>query len=203
MDKAFCVTKRTGFVLYEKGSGSAYEGKPDKGGDWQPSKEDDGSYTDHDNPWAHSDPHDHPIDWSKGYPGFGKPINYPDGDAPDFDGYDFDFSKRKAAATMPYTPDMHRFHTLEEFKQSMKCGAEVQLLYREKSYTIFPTYPGFNIGEGYRLIDDKPYNVGDGALVPDIYGSNYDTIDQLLDHEIEGTKLRDIITQVEVTDRTI
>ena len=38
--------------------------------------------TNHDRPWAHSDPHDHKIDWSNGYPQFSKPINYENRSAP-------------------------------------------------------------------------------------------------------------------------
>lgn len=40
-------------------------------------------YTDHGFPGQHSDPHDHMIDWSTGFPKLGPPINYLDG-APKF-----------------------------------------------------------------------------------------------------------------------
>lgn len=38
--------------------------------------------TDHGNSKAHTNPHDHKIDWSNGFPDLGKPINYPDGAHP-------------------------------------------------------------------------------------------------------------------------
>lgn len=44
-------------------------------------------YTDHNCPGKHSSPHDHEIDWSKGFPDPGNPINYPEG-TPEFKGYE-------------------------------------------------------------------------------------------------------------------
>jgi len=40
--------------------------------------------TDHGNSKAHTNPHDHKVDWSKGFPDLGDPINYPEG-APPFE----------------------------------------------------------------------------------------------------------------------
>lgn len=41
-------------------------------------------YTDHNQPLAHTNPHDHEIDWIKGYPHLNSHINYPDGNVPKF-----------------------------------------------------------------------------------------------------------------------
>ena len=49
----------------------------------------------------------------------------------------------------------------------------------------------------------KPFNVGDNQLVGDIAGNDYETPDALLDHKFDGVKLHEIITQVEVTERTV
>jgi len=46
-------------------------------------------------------------------------------------------------------------------------------------------------------------NTADNAVCNDIKGVVYKNLDYLLDHEINGQKLRSFITQTEVTDRNI
>jgi len=182
-------------------------------------------WTDHNRAHTgHTIPHDHKIGWDNpsGHPDPGPPINYPDGDYPDLGDFlelfaqegmegfvisDAYQSEEKRVIPMDNQSSQQQnplnFKTISEFKWSMTYHSEVQFLYQGKSYTILPKYPGYNIGEGYRLVGDKPFNVGDGQFVEDIFGSDYDTIDALLNHKFDDSRLREIITRVEVTERTI
>lgn len=160
-------------------------------------------YTDHLYPNKHSSPHDHPVDWSKGVP---KPdsknrINYFDGKIPEFKGY------KEALAMInyiPYDPERNRFKTISEFKFCMECGGEVEIIWKGKSYSI--THPDgvINIGEGYytdengvarNVESNEPCNYADRLSA--------ETPDGILEYVIDGDKLRDIITKVEVSSRTI
>jgi len=163
-------------------------------------------WTDHNRSHTgHTNPNDHEITWDpdRGSPRLGPPINYPNGDYPIFKRFEVNKDMSRIVDLRNEPPDAMNFKTISEFKWCLHDGGEVQFLYQEKSYTILPTYPGYNIGEGYRLVGDKPFNVGDNQLVANVAGHDYDTVERLLDHVIEGVKLRKIITQVEVTERTI
>ncbi|MDP4119723.1 MAG: DUF4417 domain-containing protein [Bacillota bacterium] len=214
------VIRKTGYILPEqfidKGMGSA------NGGEWKPSKEDDerflgepgevkisraatknGGYlretkigddgkaivdrhwTDHDRPWAHSDPHDHSIDWSGGYPNLSSPINYPDGIIPEFK----NFKEIKAMSNIDNknSSEVNRFKTISEFKWCVNHGGEVEFVYNEKFFGIAHDPDAIAIYEANKQETEKLYKDADEAL----------------EFMIDGVRLRDIITEVEVTDRTI
>ena len=222
--KKYRITKRTGYVVFEKGGGSA------RGGDWQPSpnkpqdkrligkpgevKETDmpngdryqdkiGSdgyadrerhNTDHGTPDSHSDPHDHRIDWGGGFPEFGKPENYFDGIVPEFKR--FEVSKEMGEPLdLRGQYDLLRFETISEFKWSVRCGAEIGFHWEGHDYHVCSKVPPAHDAdpmilfyEDYKEDTEQWFKTADEAM-------NEITFD--------GVRLRDIITQAEVTDRTI
>ena len=100
--------------------------------------------------------------------------------------------------------DALRFKTISDFEQCVRYGGEVEFLWKGKSYSI--TYPNgiINIGEGY-YIDSNGVarNVESHKPCKEIYGLDCETADGILDYILDGDRLRDIITEVEVTARTI
>ena len=97
-----------------------------------------------------------------------------------------------------------RFKTISEFKWCVNHGGEVEFEWKGKSYSITHPEGRINIGEGYYEKDGKYYNVashteyilGNG----DLWG---DTADDILEFNVSGDKLRDVITQVTVWFRSI
>ncbi len=161
----------------------------------------------HNRKWCHTNPHDHIILWdaNRGHPLPQGPINYPDG-APEFKYYLGDefkmstFTKIKEVSAF----EDNRFKTLSEFKWCVNDGGEVEFEWKGKSYSITHPDGRINIGEGCYEKDGEYYNVtshtkyipGDG----DLWG---DTADDILDYNVSGDKLRDVITQVKVWFRSI
>lgn len=220
---------KSGYVLRDdplgKGMGSAY------GGDWKPAKEEDERflgepgevkqtqargkrggygretkigpdgkaarerhYTDHGTPGRHSNPHDHEIDWSQGFPKPGRPINY-SGDPPGFKKFEGGISMATIVGTN--TPEENRFKSISDFKWCMYCGGEVQFEWKGKVFGVFSKLP---------QTPDGPLRM----LITQVFVDNMeetekwcDTADEILEYVIDGDRLRDIITQVEVYDRTI
>ena len=204
--------------LIGKCGGSAY------GGDWKPSKPEDyrligqpgevkitfrkdgtkvatkigedgraiaeRHYTDHKQPWAHSNPHDHRINWISpryGIPNFEKPhTNYwpedfPDG-APEF--------KSAGRNYMKYyfnTEEDNRFKTISDFKECLIRGGEVVFSWKGTTYAVSSYAEKFSISEAYKQETEKLCN----------------TADEVLEYMVGSDRLRDVITQVTVLDRTI
>lgn len=155
--------------------------------------------TDHNRPDKHSDPHDHDIDWSNGYPDLGPPINYPNR-APEFKSFEGVLNM----SNIVVDPNTNQnFQTISEFKWCMKAHGEVEFLYNGRSYSI--THPNgmIEIGEGYYLENGIAYNVANKKECIDMAGKQYNTADEALEYLINGERLRNIITKVEVTTRTI
>ena len=142
--------------------------------------------TDHNRPDKHSNPHDHNIDWSNGYPDPGSPINYPDG-APEFKS----FLCKELVAMCEKLSDIQQqnlnFQTISEFKWCMKAHGELEFVWNNKSYSI--THPNGKIS----LCQGNHYAQAFDAETPD----------EILNCLIDGIKLRDIITRVKVIDRTV
>ncbi len=139
-------------------------------------------HTDHGKPWAHTNPHDHVVEWvdPPGYPNPQSPINYP-GEIPEFKRY-----IRKAEADMRDASSQH-FETLSEFKFCMKCHGEVLFDWKDKQYSI-THYAG-------KISISEVYNQDTEIL--------YDTCDAMLSYPIGDSTLRDIIRQVDVISRSI
>lgn len=85
------------------------------------------------------------------------------------------------------TPEENRFKTISDFKWCMKCGGEVGFEWKEKAHNIVHDPDGMVIYESFK---------GETEC-------KYQTADEVLEYLIEGTRLRDIITEVEVVYRTI
>lgn len=201
-----------------KGGGSAYGGKwqpnPDKpndmafvgepnstqrhfiptkqGGYWVEGKYDENGKavmirheTGHSEGSGHSDPHDHEVNWvgPDEHPVPGSPINYSDGQAPDFKSY----RRYIGSMRIPYNAEALRFKTISEFKWSMKCGAEVVIEWNAEEYGIWSE------GDKIRITC---------ARKPE-YNRTFTNADDALDYFVGKDRLRDVITQVTVVDRTI
>ena len=83
----------------------------------------------------------------------------------------------------------NRFKTISEFRWCMDCGAEIELEWK-----------GVHFGIVRYGIDDKItaylWNRDDTAQA-------FDSADDALEYIVAGDRLRDVITQVTVLDRTI
>ena len=199
------------------------------GGEWQPKKEEDKRFlgkpgeikttyhkgykfetrigkdgkadyerhnTDHGKPHQHTNPHDHPIDWSDGFPHPGSPINYPDG-APEFKLFSRSSIMEKNTTIFENCDD--NFKTIAEFKWCMANGGELQFEWKGKEFCAFGAL---------RKTEDSHIQmfIGPNCVTEEKFPGVYeelwcDTPDELLEYVIDGEKLRDIITQVNVFDR--
>lgn len=138
----------------------------------------------------HSNPHDHIIKYNpyNHVPIWVKPhINYmkeeyPNG-APEFKST-LSGGIMKMDIVYEYNEEAMRFKTISEFKDSLDRGGEIVIIWKGNEYGIF--------NDGQRVYFSTPDN--------DVY---YDTADELLEHRIGDDRLRDIITQVVVSDRAV
>ncbi len=85
------------------------------------------------------------------------------------------------------SPEENRFKSFDDFEDCMIRGGEVEFIYNKKIYSITHYDGKTGICEAY-----KPETEFLG-----------DTADEILEYIIDGVKLRDIITKVEVIIRTI
>lgn len=144
--------------------------------------------TDHGRPDKHSNPHDHTVDWDKGYPSLSPPNNYPNGDIPSF--YDFveglieaiDGDTEKMVNN--YNPDDYKFETLGEFKIYLSCGANIGFEYNGVEYGIEGHNNQFDIWIYYNS------DIANGL-----------TLEEVLDYKLDGVKIRDLILTAEITER--
>jgi len=140
--------------------------------------------TDHGKPWAHTNPHDHQINWvdPPGYPDPQPPINYPNG-APEF-------KSQGATNTMKNAKNHsegNRFITISDFKFCMKCHGETEFVWNGITYSI-------------------THYDGDIAISHSRQHSTEmrrKTADEILEYMVGEDRLRDIITQVKVLYRTV
>ncbi len=91
----------------------------------------------------------------------------------------------------------NRFKTISDFKWCMICGGEVEFCVGERVFGVFPKL---------KRTSDSPEQI----LICEKFVENQEsteqwsnTADEVLEYKIDGVSLRDIITEVEVTDRTI
>lgn len=195
--------------MVSAGGGSAY------GGDWRPSKPEDERFlgnpgdinregdkethigdngkadrerhnTDHNRPDKHSNPHDHKIKWDERGPHPGPPINYSNG-APEFKKYEGFYMGGKIISRN--TPEQNRFKTISDFKWCIDRGGEVEFLWNGVRYGAvrYGTNNKITVYEAYKPETEKVC----------------DTTDDALEYMVGSDRLRDVITQVTVLDRTI
>lgn len=148
-------------------------------------------YTYYPNKKFHTDPHDHIVNWE--FPYRGKPhldpaINYwpkdyPSG-APEFKCY------RRARVMTKYqkVPADKRlnFKTISDFKECVIRGGEPVFLWNGVKYGVC------YLADGYCIARTD----GECEML-------CKTPDDILEYRVGGDRLRDIITEVEVTDRTL
>ncbi len=112
--------------------------------------------------------------------------------------------------TMKNMHNEYSFESISDFKWCMKYGGEVQFDWKGKRYGVFPKLqktPGSKIqlliGESYYEKDGKYYNCL--SHTPYDFSNELwaDTVDEILEYSVDGDRLRDIITKVEVIERTI
>jgi hypothetical protein len=161
----------------------------------------------------HSDPHDHMITWEKGTPYFGRPIQYYDVDAPEFKNYITKENNMKVIyEKYDRTNEDLSFHTIADFKFAVGCGAEIIFSWSGMAWFIASVIdkPGEDPDELYMYIceycyekNGKYYNSENHALCDENNNKYYKTVDELLEHTVNGDRLRDVITKVEVVERTI
>lgn len=86
------------------------------------------------------------------------------------------------------SPEENRFKTISEFKDCVIRGGEIEFAWNKKSYSITQRLSGeIGISEAYRQDTEKLCK----------------SADEVLEYLIDGVRLRNIITEVEVTERTI
>ena len=164
-------------------------------------------FGDHNRDWCHTNPHDHVILWdpNRGNPLPQGPINYPNG-APEFKHYVKEEYSMNKTPTVPEGTSFEedRFKSISEFKWCVNDGGEVEFEWKGKAYSITHPEGRINIGEGcyqkggkyYNVISHTEYTPGDG----DLWG---DTADEILEYNMNGDKLRDVVTQIKVWSRSI
>ncbi|MBQ4082410.1 MAG: hypothetical protein IJC55_03845 [Clostridia bacterium] len=156
--------------------------------------------TDHRRSWSHTNPHDHIIDWSKGFPYLGDKINYPNS-VPEFKQYRgeskmFQITKQKF-------PQENQFESIRDFKGCVDRGGEVEFNWKGKSYTVAHDHEKICISEGCYLKEGKYYNALSHTEYDISEEWRCDTVDEILEYSVGGDRLRDVVTQIEVEARTL
>lgn len=131
---------------------------------------------------GHTDPHDHTIDWSSGFPRLSKPINYPDGNIPEFKHYE-----GVQKMIIFGNKDELQFESISDFKWCLKCGGEIEFDWHGKSYGIGHDEKGIVLYEANNSESEK----------------FFETADDILDEMFDGQKFREIIKDIDVSMRTI
>ena len=147
-------------------------------------------YTDHGQPWARSNPHDHYISWEEPrqkIPNFQtQPINYwpssfPDG-APEFKA-----AKSNTVSLSSNHAENRHFQTISEFKECVLRGGEIIFSWNTTNYAVGGCKGKFSISQIYRQDTEKLCS----------------TPDEILEYSVEIDRLRDVVTRVNVLYRTI
>lgn len=92
----------------------------------------------------------------------------------------------------------NRFKTIRDFKWCMDRGGEVQFDWKGISYCCFGCVcPA--LGKAPRMVIARAGSVEVNACTE----KWCDTADEILEYRVGGDRLRDVITQVTILDRTI
>lgn len=142
-------------------------------------------FSDHKRPDKHSNPHDHEIDWSNGYPNPQSPINYPNGKIPEFKSFKGVYMYTKNEHILKYP----NYKNMEEFKESLVIGKEIEIRWKNIDYTIeYEQNKTFSICEAYKPETENCFK----------------STDELLEFKLKtGEVLKDIILQAEIMWRNI
>ena len=100
--------------------------------------------------------------------------------------------------------DEDRFQSISEFKWCVNDGGEVEFEWKGKAYSITHPEGKINIGEGCYQKSGKYYNViSHTEYIPGVGDLWGDTADEILEYNMDGDKLRDVVTQIKVWSRSI
>lgn len=95
-------------------------------------------------------------------------------------------------------PDDNRFETISDFKQCMRRGGEVQFEWNGIMYCCFG-YISKSHDEPAKMVIAQA-----GSVEVNLRTEMWcDTVDELLEYMVGEDRLRDVITQVKVWERTI
>lgn len=154
--------------------------------------------TNHGNPKDHTNPHDHKIDWSKGYPDFSNKINYPNGAPPFEDVYGGESKSMSIGNQYSGLNAGCNFTSISDFKWSMKCGGEVVFIWNGTKYCCFSKLKAPGTEKTMMYISKA-----DGEDGWEASEKWCETSDDVLEYMVGFDRLRDVITQVTVIERTI
>ena len=160
-------------------------------------------FTDHLQPKYHTDPHDVEITYDPvtGIPSYSKDINYwpedfPNG-APEFKSfldiggfYAMTVENNPNTLVFEYDPEEMRFKTISEFRQFIKSGQLCNIAWQGKAYHICTLW----IKEERKILF---------AEIETEKECFFDDVDELLNFQFDEFRLRDIITKVEVWERSV
>lgn len=132
---------------------------------------------------GHTNPHDHIIDWSNGYPVWILLANYPDGNAPEFKHYERTDKMNYFANSTEL-----QFESISDFKWCMRCGGEVEFIWNGKMYGIGHEQDG-------KIVFYEANNTASEVFC--------NSSDEVLNIMLGKFKLREIITEINVTVRSI
>lgn len=79
------------------------------------------------------------------------------------------------------------FESIYEFVDCLNCGGEIEFHWNGKAYSLTPVNGGFVISL---------------AVDPET-SQYYESTDQLLEHLLDGEKLRSLVTRLEIDARTL
>ncbi len=98
----------------------------------------------------------------------------------------------------PNSLEDNRFKSISDFKWCMARGGEVQFDWKGVSYCCFGCISQSDDAPPRMMISQA------GTVEINLRTEMWcDTADELLEYMVGGDRLRDVITQVEVTERTI
>ena len=135
----------------------------------------------HGYPDKHTNPHDHKIDWENNHPNLSSPINHPD-EIPEFKTYRGDDMKTEYLGN-------NSFQSVDDFKYALLYGKEIVFKWNKSEYGIF-----YNTQNGDEFSICKSGSTDEHIV---------NRIEDVLDYMLQGRKLKDIITQVDVCLRNI
>ncbi|MFT3952719.1 MAG: hypothetical protein QM689_12415 [Oscillospiraceae bacterium] len=105
--------------------------------------------------------------------------------------------KTMSAIIEGYNPEHNRFTSISDFKMCMLQGGEVEICVGERTFGIFARLCKTPESPEQILVCEKYIDHSEDT---DFW---CDTADEALEFRIGGVRLRDIITEVEVSERTI
>ena len=147
-------------------------------------------HTDHGFPKCHEIPHQHTITWDQSGFRFGKEQTAKN--------FLYGGNTKMATWAGMNSFEDNRFKTISDFKQCMRRGGEVQFEWNGVMYCCFGCIEP-SPGAKMRMVIAQA-----GSIEVNLRTEKWcDTADELLEYMVGDDRLRDVITQVKVWERTI